>query len=88
MISQQIIYAIGGDEGGQMTAVLVNLTRSKQQEADLDRVRREALRRAEEAMDRPVDLAQEVAKLLGRAAGDTRLILQQLTELVRGKDGS
>lgn len=85
---QQIIYAIGGDEGGQLAAVLVNLTSSKQQEADLDRLRREALRRAEEAMDRQVDLAQEVAKLLGRAAGDTRLILQQLTELVRGKDGS
>jgi uncharacterized Fe-S cluster-containing protein len=85
---QQIIYPIGGDDSAQLAAVLVNLTHSKQQEADLDLLRREALQRAEEAIDRQVDLAQEVAKLLGRAAGDTRLILQHLTELVRGKDDS
>jgi iron only hydrogenase large subunit-like protein len=85
---QQVIYPLGGDEGGQLAAVLVNLTSSKRQEADLDALRRAALQRAEEAIDRQVDLAQEMAKLLGRAAGDTRLILQQLTELVRGKDGS
>jgi PAS domain-containing protein len=85
---QQIIYPIGGDDSTQLAAVLVNLTRSKQQEAELDRLRREALQRAEEAIERQVDVAQEVAKLLGRAAGDTKLILQNLTELVRDKGNS
>ncbi|HSV30787.1 MAG TPA: [Fe-Fe] hydrogenase large subunit C-terminal domain-containing protein [Atribacteraceae bacterium] len=83
---RQMIYTIGSKDQRQIISILVNLTVSKQQEAALDRLRKEALERAEQVIDRQVEIAQEVASLLGRSASETRLILQNLTELVQRKD--
>jgi PAS domain S-box-containing protein len=86
VVCQQLVYRVGNEESFEVVGVLVNLTRSKRQEAELDLLRREALERAENVIDNQVRIAQEVAKLLGKSAADTRATLARLTELVRRKE--
>ncbi|HAI21931.1 MAG TPA: hypothetical protein DCM14_08575 [Clostridiales bacterium UBA8153] len=87
VVCHQLVYRVGNEESFEVVGVLVNLTRSKRQEAALDLLRREALERAENVIDSQVRIAQEVAKLLGKSAADTRATLARLTELVRRKEG-
>jgi PAS domain-containing protein len=87
LVCQQLVYRVGSEESMEVVGILVNLTRSKHQEAELDLLRREALERAENVIDNQVRIAQEVAKLLGKSAAETRATLARLTELVRRKEG-
>ena len=87
LVCQQLVYRVGSEESMEVVGILVNLTRSKRQEAELDLLRREALERAENVIDNQVHIAQEVAKLLGKSAAETRATLARLTELVRRKEG-
>lgn len=84
---QQLVYKIGVEEGVQLVGILVNLTRSKRQESELDLLRKETLMRAEQVVDRQVEIAQEVTRLLGRSAAETSTILAALTDLVKRKEG-
>ncbi|MEW6661811.1 MAG: [Fe-Fe] hydrogenase large subunit C-terminal domain-containing protein [Bacillota bacterium] len=84
---QQLVYKIGVLDGVQLVGILVNLTRSKKQESELDLLRKETLTRAEQVVDRQVEIAQEVTRLLGRSAAETSAILAALTDLVKRKEG-
>jgi uncharacterized Fe-S cluster-containing protein len=86
LVCQQHVYKIGKADSIQVVGILVNLTHSKNQEAELDTLRREAIARAEEVIDRQVEIAQEVAKHLAKSAAETRSTLTRLTDLVKRKE--
>lgn len=86
LVCQQLIYKIGKADSVQVVGILVNLTPSKNQEAELDTLRREAIARAEEVIDRQVETVQEVAKHLAKSAAETRSTLTRPTDLVKRKE--
>ena len=87
LVCQQLVYRVESGHSVQVVGIMVNLTRSKKQEQELDMLRKEALERAEEVIDRQVEIAQEIAKLLGASAAETRSILTRLTDLVKRQEG-
>lgn len=87
LFCHQLIYKIGSEDDAQVVGILVNLTRSKKQESELDLLRRETLIRAEQLGDRQLEIAQDVTRLLGRSAAEASAILTALTDLVKRKEG-
>jgi PAS domain S-box-containing protein len=87
LVYRQLVYRIGSADSVQVVGILVNLTHSRKQETELSALRREAVNRAEEVIDRHVEMAQEVAKELAKSAAETRAILTRLTALVKRQEG-
>ncbi len=86
LVCQQFVYKIGEADSVEVVGILINLTHSKKQEAELDALRREAIDRAEEVVDRQVEVVQEMVRHLARSAAETRSTLSRLTDLVRRKE--
>jgi len=86
LVCQQVIYEIGEADSVQFVGILINLTHIKKQEAELDVLRREAIGRAEEVIDRQVEIVQEIVKHLAKSAAETRSTLTRLTDLVERKE--
>ncbi|HAP32640.1 MAG TPA: histidine kinase [Firmicutes bacterium] len=86
LVCQQVIYEIGEADSLQLVGILINLTHIKKQEAELDVLRREAIDRAEEVIDRQVEIVQEIVKHLAKSAAETRSTLTRLTDLVERKE--
>lgn len=88
IICQQLIYTIGSEDLKQVIGVMVNMTQSKKQALELDALRKEAIGRAGEVVDRQIKSIQDITKALGKSAAETSAIMSHLTELVRGKGKS
>lgn len=87
LVYRHLVYKVGAADSVQIVGTLVNLTQSSKQETELNALRREAVTRAEEVIDRHVEMAQEVAKQLAKSAAETRVTLARLTDLVRRQEG-
>ncbi|HSW36402.1 MAG TPA: [Fe-Fe] hydrogenase large subunit C-terminal domain-containing protein [Candidatus Limnocylindrales bacterium] len=85
LFCQQLIYKIGAEDRVQLVGILVDLTRSKQQETELDLLQKETLKRAEQVVERQFETAREVTRLQGQAAAEISSILASLTDLVTRK---
>lgn len=86
LVCQQLVYKIGDEDLSQVVGIMLNITHSKEQEAELDMLRKEAISRAEQVIDSQVKIIQETTKLLGASAAETSSILMHLTDLVRRKE--
>lgn len=64
-------------------AIIVDITAAEREKANIERVRRETLEKAQEVINKQMRVAQEIAGLLGETTAESKVLLTRLIELVR-----
>ncbi len=64
-----------------LIGIYSNITRPKDSEENIMRIRAETLENAERVIEKQMRMAQEIASILGETTSDTRVLLRKLTEL-------
>lgn len=78
------IYRLEGEN--VMIGIYANITKTKEDEDRIARMRLETLASAESVISKQMRMAQEIASILGETTSETRVLLRKLTELAHEVD--
>ena len=67
-----------------MLAIFRDVTEREQQRQELETLRTETLQRTQEVIAKQMRVAHEIAGLLGETTAETKVVLTQLSKLLRG----
>lgn len=84
LIVSESIYRLEGEN--VMIGIFANITKTKEDEDRIARMRLETLASAESVISKQMRMAQEIASILGETTSETRVLLRKLTELAREVD--
>lgn len=71
-----------------LMGILRDVTEREQQHQELERIRNETLNRTQEVIRNQMQVAQEIAQLLGESTAETKMMLSRLAKLLKeGQDG-
>ncbi len=79
----EILYKLVEDR--QYVGIFVDITRSQDDSKKLDEIRRETIRQAGELMEHQVEMAQNMAKLLGESTAKGEALVENLMKLSGNK---
>ncbi len=65
-----------------VACIIVDLTHEQQQREELQRVKRETIKKINEVVDNQMKVAQEIAGLLGETTAETKVSLLRLIQMV------
>ena len=65
-----------------VACIMVDLTHEQQQREELQRVKRETIKKVNEVVDNQMKVAQEIAGLLGETTAETKISLLRLIQMV------
>ncbi|MDD4334325.1 MAG: (Fe-S)-binding protein, partial [Desulfotomaculaceae bacterium] len=82
LITREIIFPLGPEE---IAGILINITEDSKREEQQDLLNNETIKRAEEVISKQMQVAQEIAGLLGETTADTKVQLTKLIKLVKNK---
>ncbi|MDD2553622.1 MAG: PAS domain-containing protein [Desulfotomaculaceae bacterium] len=82
LITREIIFPLGPQE---IAGILVDITEDMKQKEQQDLRNNETIKRAEEVISKQMQVAQEIAGLLGETTADTKVQLTKLIKLVKNK---
>ncbi|MCE5323793.1 4Fe-4S binding protein [bacterium] len=86
IVASESIYRLEGEN--VMIGIFVNLTKSKEEEDRIARMRAETLEGAESVIEKQMRMAQEIASILGETTSETRVLLRKLTQLAQDVEES
>jgi uncharacterized Fe-S cluster-containing protein len=69
-----------------MLAIFRDVTEREQQRQELETLRTETLQRTQEVIAKQMRVAHEIAGLLGETTAETKVVLTQLSKLLRGDE--
>ncbi len=84
LVAHESIYRLEG--GNLLIGIFANITKTKEDEDRLARMRAETLANAERVIEQQMRMAQEIAGILGETTSETRVLLRKLTELARQEE--
>jgi len=84
LVANESIYRLEGEN--VLIGIFANITRTKEEEDRIARMRAETLESAERVIDQQMRMAQEIASILGETTSETRVLLRKLTDLARQED--
>ncbi|ACB09659.1 [Fe-Fe] hydrogenase large subunit C-terminal domain-containing protein [Thermotoga sp. RQ2] len=73
-------------EDGEEVIMLVDITQEKLKDEELDKVKRETLRKVEEMMNKQMRIAQEIAGILGESIAETKSSFMELKMFMEGEN--
>lgn len=82
LITREIIFPLGPEE---IAGILIDITEDKKRKEQQDLLNNETIKRAEEVISKQMQVAQEIAGLLGETTADTKVQLTKLIKLVKNK---
>lgn len=82
LITREIIFPLGSEE---IAGILIDITEDRKQKEKQDILKNETIKRAEEVIAKQMQVAQEIAGLLGETTADTKVLLTKLIKLVKNK---
>ncbi len=82
LIAREIIFPLGP---GEIAGIFIDITEDKKREEQQDLLNNETIKRAEEVISKQMQVAQEIAGLLGETTADTKVQLTKLIKLVKNK---
>ncbi|TEB10445.1 [Fe-Fe] hydrogenase large subunit C-terminal domain-containing protein [Pelotomaculum propionicicum] len=82
LITREIIFPLGSEE---IAGILIDITEDSKQKEQQDILKNETINRAEEVIAKQMQVAQEIAGLLGETTADTKVLLTKLIKLVKNK---
>ncbi len=82
LITREIIFPLGPEE---FAGILIDITEDRKQKEQQDILNNETIKRAEEVISKQMQVAQEIAGLLGETTADTKVLLTKLIKLVKNK---
>jgi iron only hydrogenase large subunit-like protein len=82
LITREIIFPLGSEE---IAGILIDITEDRKQKEQQDILNNETIKRAEEVISKQMQVAQEIAGLLGETTADTKVLLTKLIKLVKNK---
>lgn len=82
LITREIIFPLGPEE---IAGILIDITEDSKQKEQQDILKNETIKRAEEVIGKQMQVAQEIAGLLGETTADTKVLLTKLIKLVKNK---
>ncbi len=77
----QVAYALR--EERQLVGIFVNITNLRENQKQLDALRRQTVQQARELLDHQVSMAQRIAEYLGESTAQGEQLLEQLMEITR-----
>lgn len=80
-ITRQIIFPLEREKIA--VGILVDITEDRRQKEQLDQVKTQTIRRAQEVIDKQMTVAQEIAGLLGETTAETKVLLGRLIQLMQ-----
>lgn len=90
LIVEKTIVPVAGPstQGGHqlMLAIFRDVTEREQQRHELETLRTETLQRTQEVITKQMRVAHEIAGLLGETTAETKVVLTQLSKLLRGNE--
>lgn len=91
LIVEKTIVKVAGPSGVQgshdlMLAIFRDVTEREQQRQELETLRTETLQRTQEVIAKQMRVAHEIAGLLGETTAETKVVLTQLSKLLRGNE--
>ncbi|WP_092482562.1 [Fe-Fe] hydrogenase large subunit C-terminal domain-containing protein [Desulfoscipio geothermicus] len=81
MITREIIFPL--ENGRVIVGILVDITAEKRQREQFELVKGQTIARAQEVITKQMQVAQEIAGLLGETTAETKVLLSKLIELMR-----
>ncbi len=83
---RQVFFEL--QQKGILGCILVNLTEQRHHERELERVRRETLRKVDEVITNQMKVVQHMASLLGETTAETKSTLLKLIKIIQpGAEG-
>nr|MBP7332869.1 PAS domain-containing protein [Bacillota bacterium] len=82
LITREIIFPLGPEE---IAGIFIDITADSKREEQQDLLNNETIKRAEEVISKQMQVAQEIAGLLGETTADTKVQLTKLIKLVKNK---
>lgn len=82
LITREIIFPLGPQE---IAGILIDITEDRKRKEQQDLLNNETIKRAEEVISKQMQVAQEIAGLLGETTADTKVQLTKLIKLVKNK---
>lgn len=82
LITREIIFPLGPEE---IAGIFIDITEDSKREEQQDLLNNETIKRAEEVISKQMQVAQEIAGLLGETTADTKVQLTKLIRLVKNK---
>lgn len=91
LIVEKTIVKVAGpsttqDSHNLMLAIFRDVTEREQQRQELETLRSETLQRTQEVITKQMRVAHEIAGLLGETTAETKVVLTQLSKLLRGNE--
>ncbi|MEN6358015.1 MAG: [Fe-Fe] hydrogenase large subunit C-terminal domain-containing protein [Armatimonadota bacterium] len=86
LITSESIYRLDGED--VMIGIFANLTKTREEEERIARIRSETLSNAESVIEKQMRMAQEIASILGETTSETRVLLRKLTQLAQDVEES
>ncbi len=91
LIVEKTIVKVAGPSVTQgshdlMLAIFRDVTEREQQRQELETLRTETLQRTQEVIAKQMRVAHEIAGLLGETTAETKVVLTQLSKLLRGNE--
>jgi uncharacterized Fe-S cluster-containing protein len=77
----QVAYALREEK--QLVGIFVNITNLRENQKQLDTLRRQTVEQARELLDHQVSMAQQIAEYLGQSTAQGEQLLEQLLEMTR-----
>ncbi len=81
LVASVSIYRIADEK--VLVGIFVNITKPKENENRIARMRAETLQNAQQVIERQMRMAQEIASILGETTSETRVLLRKLTDLAK-----
>ena len=79
LVTSASIYRLEDED--VMIGIYANITKTKEDEDRIARIRNQTLANAEQVIDKQMRMAQEIASILGETTSETRVLLRKLTRL-------
>lgn len=80
-ITSQIIFPLVSEK--VVIGIFIDITEERRQQAQLDEVKEQTIRRAREVIEKQMMVAQEIAGLLGETTAETKILLSKLIKLMQ-----
>jgi PAS domain S-box-containing protein len=77
---RKVLFAI--PDQNLVACIIVDLSHEQQQREELQRVKRETIKKLNEVVDNQMKVAQEIAGLLGETTAETKISLLRLIQMV------
>lgn len=81
LFTREMIFPLTSEE--MVVGILMDITEEKKQQEQHDLLRNETIARAQEVIAKQMQVAQEIAGLLGETTADTKVLLTKLIRLVK-----